>query len=73
MTANELLKISQENQITTEAIFAQCALDAKVGRTESVFFTHFSTELISDLANKGFRVSERTGNVGDKIFAVSWN
>lgn len=73
MNANELLQVSKENEITVPDILSYCMADAKNGRTESIFQHHFSTELISELANKGFRVSQSKGHIGERIFIVSWN
>ena len=72
MTANDLLLISNENQVTTKEILAQCELDAKNGRVESCFLKHFPIDIVSELANNGFRVSQTKGNMGEKIFIVSW-
>ena len=72
MTASDLLKISQENQIKMEDVIKECSNRAACGNVEAVFFAHFTTELISGLAYKGFKVSERIGNLGERLFIVSW-
>ena len=41
MTANDLLLISNENQVTTKEIFAQCELDAKTDELNLVFLNTF--------------------------------
>jgi len=73
MKADELLRISIENQSTIEEIIKICEMVAKDGQTFTVNFKYISTETISQLGGMGFRVRKTTGQVGEPVFVISWD
>ena len=73
MNANDLYLITLEKAITVDKVVTCCHDSALSGEGSCPFLNHyFSTEIISDLGNLGFRVKESVSPIGEKIYIVSW-
>ena len=73
MNAQDLFKITRENERPLKEVLETLASIAKQGGCQMTFYNYMSTERISELGNLGFKVRKVPGPLGESIYIVSWD